>query len=217
MKKLLDKLKSEKVIKSDLVYNAMLKVDRGDFTNSYPYYDSPQRIGFNATISAPHMHAYALEYLAPYCSEKIHILDVGSGSGYLTAALSKMINDTGVVVGIEHIDDLYKKSIENISKHHKNLLDNKKVILINNDGREGVKDYAPYKIIHVGAAAETIPQHLIDQLDKNGRMFIPVGKANEDQWIYLVDKDEKGEINKQKIMCVSYVPLTDKKKQLKGY
>ena len=217
MKKLLDELKSEKVIKSDLVYNAMLQVDRSDFTNSSPYYDSPQRIGYNATISAPHMHAYALEYLAPYCSEKIHILDVGSGSGYLTAALSKMINDTGVVVGIEHIDDLYKKSIENISKHHKNLLDDKKVILLKEDGRKGVKDYAPYKIIHVGAAAEKIPQHLIDQLDKNGRMFIPVGKANEDQWIYLVDKNEKGEINKQKIMGVSYVPLTDVETQLNRY
>ena len=217
MKNLLDELKSERVIKSDLVYKAMLQVDRADFTNSSPYYDSPQRIGFNATISAPHMHAYALEYLAPYCSEKIHILDVGSGSGYLTAALSKMINDTGVVVGIEHIDDLYKKSIENISKHHKNLLDDKKVILLNDDGRKGVKDYAPYKIIHVGAAAEEIPQHLIEQLDKNGRMFIPVGKVNEDQWIYLVDKDENGKINKQKIMCVSYVPLTDKEVQLNRF
>ena len=217
MKQLLDELKSERVIKSDLVYKAMLQVDRADFTNSSPYYDSPQRIDFNATISAPHMHAYALEYLAPYCSEKIHILDVGSGSGYLTAALSKMINDTGVVVGIEHIKDLYKKSIENISKHHKNLLDDKKVILLNDDGRKGVKDYAPYKIIHVGAAAEEIPQHLIEQLDKNGRMFIPVGKVNEDQWIYLVDKNEKGEIKEQKIMGVSYVPLTDVKTQLNRY
>ena len=217
MKKLLDQLKLEEVIKSDLVYNSMIQVDRGDFTDSFPYFDSPQGIGFNATISAPHMHAYALEYLAPYCSEKIHILDVGSGSGYLTVALSKMINDTGIVIGIEHIDDLYQKSIENISKHHKNLLDEKKVILSNKDGREGVKDYAPYKIIHVGAAAEEIPQHLIEQLDKNGRMFIPVGKVNEDQWIYLVDKDEKGKINKQKIMCVSYVPLTDKEAQLNRY
>ena len=48
-------------------------------------------------------------------------------------------------------------------------------------------------------------------------MFIPVGKANEDQWIYLVDKNEKGEIKEQKIMGVSYVPLTDVKTQLNRY
>ena len=57
MKKLLDELKSEKVIKSDLVYNAMLQVDRSDFTNSSPYYDSPQRIGYNATIYFCSSHA----------------------------------------------------------------------------------------------------------------------------------------------------------------
>ena len=217
MKKLVESLKYEGIIKSSKVFNAMLKVDRQDFTSSnFPYYDSPQGIGYNATISAPHMHAYALEYLAPYCSDNIHILDVGSGSGYLTVALSKMINDTGVVVGIEHIDELYKKSIENISKNHSNLLENKKIILLNEDGRKGVKEYAPFKVIHVGAAAEEIPEDLIEQLDKNGRMFIPVGEYS-DQWIYLVDKDQNGNVSKQKLMGVTYVPLTDKEKQLNSF
>ena len=128
-----------------------------------------------------------------------------------------MINDTGIVIGIEHIDDLYKKSIDNISKHHSNLLEDKKIILLNEDGRNGLKKYAPFKVIHVGAAAEKIPQELIDQLDKNGRMFIPVGGQNEDQWIYLVDKDEKGNISKQKLFGVTYVPLTDKETQLNRY
>ena len=190
----------------------MLQIDRDDFSPHNPYEDCPQPIGFNATISAPHMHAFALEYLEPYCSENIHILDVGSGSGYLTAALSKMINGTGVVVGVEHIEALYKQSLKNISKHHSNLIENKKVIMLNEDGRKGLKQYAPFKVIHVGAAAEEIPQDLIDQLDKNGRMFIPVGKY--DQWIYLVDKDSEGKISKTKLMGVCYVPLTDKEKQI---
>ena len=217
MEGLLNHLKYENVIKSDQVYNSMLQVDRADFAPNSPYYDSPQSIGYNATISAPHMHAYALEYLAPYCTNNINILDVGSGSGYLTVALSKMINDSGKVIGIEHIDSLYQKSIENISKHHSKLLKNKNIILLNADGRNGVKEYAPFKVIHVGAAAETIPKDLIDQLDKNGRMFIPVGGQNEDQWIYLVDKDENGNISKQKIMCVTYVPLTSKENQLNRF
>ena len=212
MKNLLMQLQSENIIKTQKVFNSMLQVDRADFSLYDPYEDSPQSIGFGATISAPHMHAYALEYLEPYCSENIHILDVGSGSGYLTAALSKMINDTGVVVGIEHIDSLCKKSIENISKHHANLIENKKIILLNEDGRKGIKQYAPFKVIHVGAAAPEIPQDLIDQLDYNGRMFIPVGTY--DQWIYLVDKDSKGNVTKTKLMGVFYVPLTDKEKQV---
>ena len=94
MKKLLDQLKLEEVIKSDLVYNSMIQVDRGDFTDSFPYFDSPQRIGFNATISAPHMHAYALEYLYPalnnfknFNPSNFRFLDIGSGSGYLTVCL----------------------------------------------------------------------------------------------------------------------------------
>ena len=123
-----------------------------------------------------------------------------------------MINDTGVVVGIEHIESLYEKSKENIYKHHANLIENKKLILLNEDGRKGIKQYAPFKVIHVGAAAPEIPQDLIDQLDNNGRMFIPVGTY--DQWIYLVDKDSNGNITKKKIMGVCYVPLTDKEKQI---
>ena len=217
MEQLLNDLKNENVIKTSSVYNSMLQVDRADFTERNPYYDSPQSIGYNATISAPHMHAYALEYLAPFCQNGIHILDVGSGSGYLTVALSKMINDSGVVIGVEHIDDLYKKSIENISKHHSDLLNNNKVIIFNEDGRKGLKKYAPFKIIHVGAAAEEIPKDLIEQLDNNGRMFIPVGKPNRGQWIYVVDKDQNGIVSYNQIMGVSYDALTDKEKQLSRY
>ena len=212
MKNLLEDLKSKNIIKTQKVYNSMIQIDRGDFSPENPYEDSPQPIGFNATISAPHMHAFALSYLEPYCSENIHILDVGSGSGYLTAALSKMINDTGVVIGVEHIESLYEQSIKNISKHHANLIENKKVIMLNEDGRKGLKQYAPFKVIHVGAAAEDVPQDLIDQLDKNGRMFIPVGKY--DQWIYLIDKDSEGKVTSTKLMPVFYVPLTDKQKQI---
>ncbi len=62
-----------------------------------------------------------------------------------------MMNDQGLVIGIEHIPELYEKSIKNISKNHKNLLDEKKIVLVNGDGRKGYKEYAPYNCIHVGA------------------------------------------------------------------
>ena len=215
MEGLLQDLKRGGVLNSNKVYDAMKQVDRSDFTKYNAYDDSPQSISYNATISAPHMHCHALEYLEPYLTEGAHILDVGFGSGYLTVALSKMINDTGIVVGIEHIKELYEFGEKNIQKHHKNLLESKKIILVNEDGRKGYKAYAPYKVIHVGAAAEEVPKELIDQLDKNGRMFIPVGTY--DQWIKVIDKDSNGNISEKKVMGVRYVPLTSKEKQLKGY
>ena len=127
-----------------------------------------------------------------------------------------MINDTGIVVGVEHIKQLYDMSIKNICKNHENLLKEQKVILDNCDGRMGYKKYAPYKAIHVGAAAPFIPDELINQLDKNGRMFIPVGGQNEAQWIYIIDKDSKGNITQNRVLSVNYVPLTDAEKQLRN-
>ena len=109
-------LKIPKGIKGDAFKNfkvgiSMLEVDRKDFSEENPYEDSPQRIGFNVNISAPHMHAYALEYLSEFCTENARILDIGSGSGYLTCALSAMTNYKGFVVGVEHIQELINKSI----------------------------------------------------------------------------------------------------------
>jgi protein-L-isoaspartate(D-aspartate) O-methyltransferase len=205
-----------KFITTEKVANVMLEVDRFDFAPNNPYLNRPIYLGFNVTISAPHMHAFALEHLAPYCTEGAKILDVGSGSGYLTVALSKLTNDTGVVVGVEHIPELYNFGLQNVKKHHANLLDNKKVIFVNEDGRSGCKEYGPYKAIHVGAASEQLPQELIDQLDYNGRMFIPIGPRGKTQNIYLIDKDYNGKITYKSILSVCYGMLTDKATQLQN-
>lgn len=153
MKALVDSLKSRQVIQSENVSKAMLQVDRGLFISNKTtaYADSPQYLGYNATISAPHMHAYAMEYLSSCISPGNKVLDVGSGSGYLTVAFSKMMDDQGVVVGIEHIDKLYQMGLENITQGYSDLIKNKKIVLINGDGRKGYIDYAPYNAIHVGA------------------------------------------------------------------
>ena len=72
----------------------MLAVDRKDFCSSEPYRDSPQPIGSNATISAPHMHAYALENLKERLHPGSKVLDVGCGSGYLAACMAIMVRTT---------------------------------------------------------------------------------------------------------------------------
>ncbi len=205
-------------IVSEKVANVMLEVDRQDFAplKSNHYANRPQYLGYNVTISAPHMHAFALEYLSDYCEEGANILDVGSGSGYLTVALSKMTNDTGKVVGIEHIPELYEFGLKNVKKNHSKLIENGKIIFVLGDGRKGCNKYGPYKAIHVGAASEQVPKALIDQLDYGGRIFIPVGKKGETQKIYLVDKDLNGKITYKSILSVCYGMLTDKEIQLKG-
>ncbi|PAV88678.1 hypothetical protein WR25_17254 [Diploscapter pachys] len=139
------------------VEQAMLAVDRGDFTPSHPYEDSPQGIGYGATISAPHMHAAALEYLKNHLVEGAYALDVGSGSGYLAVCMAKMVGRTGKVVGVDHIPQLVELSIDNTRKHHADMLDSGRLVLVEGDGRLGYKADRQYNAIHVGAAAEKIP------------------------------------------------------------
>lgn len=69
----------------------MLAVDRCFFAPRDPYVDSPQGIGYGVTISAPHMHAHALEVLKDHLKVGCRVLDVGSGSGYLTACMAMMV------------------------------------------------------------------------------------------------------------------------------
>ena len=201
-------------IKSEKVADVMLEIDRSDFAPFSPYSNRPISINYNVTISAPHMHAIALEYLSQYCTPYSRILDVGSGSGYLTLALSKMTNDTATVVGIEHIPQLYNFGIKNIEKSNSDLIKKGKIVFVNGDGRKGCKDYAPYKAIHVGAASEFVPKELADQLDYNGRMFIPIVEKDKTQNIYLVDKDTLGRITYKPILSVIYGMLTDIYSQL---
>lgn len=211
MKSLCDNLPE---IKEERVYNSMISVDRADFSPYNPYVDTPQSIGSNVTISAPSMHAYCLDLLKDFLVPGAVGLDVGFGSGYLTVAMSKLMQDKGLVVGIEHIKDLCEFAKKNIGKHHQNLLDEGKILLIQGDGRNGYKEKGPYNGIHVGAAADKIPQALIDQLAKGGRLVIPVGPKNGDQYICVIDKDKNGNITQRKTLGVRYVPLTSVDKQL---
>lgn len=91
---------------------------------SLPYSDRPFSIGYSATISAPHMHAFALHSALSFIRSDSKILDVGSGSGFLTACFARLIEaksknktNTGIVVGIEHHPKLVEFSIGNCLKN----------------------------------------------------------------------------------------------------
>ncbi|KAM0146852.1 hypothetical protein ACHAQE_004851 [Botrytis cinerea] len=228
------------LIHSERIREAMISVDRAHYTpsESLAYEDSPQSIGHQATISAPHMHASALEYLLPYLGEGKRVLDVGSGSGYLTAVMAELVLPSSYshssrrspagaeaeaqgrkwkVVGLEHIRALRDMGETNVMKSEqgKKWLREKNVEFVVGDGREGWKgsdEEEGWDAIHVGAAAKEIHEALIEQLRSPGRMFIPVEDSQRElggQHIWVVDKDGEGKVSKEKLYGVRYVPLTD--------
>ncbi|EPB91982.1 protein-L-isoaspartate O-methyltransferase [Mucor circinelloides 1006PhL] len=212
--RLVQKLLQASIITKERVVQAMKTVDRRDFCPRDPYEDSPQGIGYGVTISAPHMHGYALDKLEPFLEPGMRALDIGSGSGYLTACMASMVGSSGKAVGVEHIRELVDSAKRNLQKNH---LDYHQLEFVAGDGRLGYEKEAPYDCIHVGAAAPVTPQSLISQLKSPGRLFIPVGKEDEEQWIMIYDKDEHGHITETKWLGVKYVPLTDVENQKKIY
>ncbi|OBZ67956.1 Protein-L-isoaspartate(D-aspartate) O-methyltransferase [Grifola frondosa] len=214
---LIKNLARSQIIKSDRALAAMNKVDRAHYVlwKDEAYQDSPQPIGYDATISAPHMHAHATENLIPFLKPGARVLDVGSGSGYLCAIFYHLVagdpkvTGGGKVVGIEHIPQLVEWSVGNLRKDGLGAaVDEGRIEMVAGDGRQGYAKEGPYDAIHVGAAAPTMPKALVDQLARPGRMFIPVGIGS--QQIIQVDKDEEGRVTETALFDVMYVPLTDR-------
>jgi protein-L-isoaspartate(D-aspartate) O-methyltransferase len=213
MKELCEELRKNKEVTSDKVIDCLMKIDRADFAPRNHYQNRAQSIPCNVVISAPHLHGYCLQALENFLTEGSNVLDIGFGSGYLTVAMSKMMNDKGCVVGIEHMKELYDLGERNISKKYKDLLDTKKIELILGDGRLGYKAKAPYKCIHVGAGSEEIPRELFNQLEIGGRLLIPLGPSGN-QYIHFIDKTSETEFKDSIGWSVCYVPLTSKEEQI---
>ena len=100
-------------------------------------------------------HAYCLELLKNHLTPGERALDVGSGSGYLTACMASMVGEKGKVVGIEHFKELTDMSHKFLKDGNPELMS--RIEIKCGDGREGYPSSAPYNAIHVGAAAPTLP------------------------------------------------------------
>jgi protein-L-isoaspartate(D-aspartate) O-methyltransferase len=207
-----------RILRSPQACAAMLHTDRADYCPRDPYVDSPQSIGSNATISAPHMHAFALEAALPFVhpEQSQHVLDVGCGSGYLCVAFSKLIGPQSHVYGIEHIQNLVDLARRNTAKNHQELLDKNRIHFICEDGRKGFLPGAPYDIIHVGASSSKVPQDLTDQTRVGGVIIIPLGHTLGTQVMKIYKKCHDGSLlDVSHESChVRYVPLTDAENQL---
>ncbi|SGY48341.1 BQ5605_C001g00643 [Microbotryum silenes-dioicae] len=182
---------------------------------------SPRNAG--ATISAPHMHAHAVENLEGLLQPGASVLDVvfsiGCGSGYLIAIFHALVGPSGLVVGIDHIPQLTSLARTNLLKapSTSSALTAGSIKLVPADGRRGApSEVFPsegFDCIHVGAASPVWPTELVKQLKSPGRMFVPIGE--DEQEVFQIDKDRNGEVSSQKLFGVRYVPLTDRDKQWK--
>mmetsp|Transcript_103383 Transcript_103383/g.183200 ORF Transcript_103383/g.183200 Transcript_103383/m.183200 type:complete len:257 (+) Transcript_103383:60-830(+) len=205
---LVNNLKRDGVITSPEVEAVMRKLDRANYVKfkEEAYMDSPSQLGHGVTISAPHMHGHALERLRSHLVDRpgVRALDVGCGSGYLTAAMALLAGPEGRVFGIDRVDDLVFDSERNVYRDQGDELGSQ-LSFSGGDGWTGLKMEGPYDAIHVGAAADTVPKALVSQLKKGGRMIIPVGKKNQE--LLEVDKAKDGTITQRSLMGVRYVTL----------
>jgi len=171
-------LQAEGRLLSDRLASAFARVDRRAFLapeptspHQFAYKDTPLPIGYGQTISAPHMHATCLDLLEDKLQPGARVLDVGSGSGFLSAVMGLLVLPGGHVTGVEKVTDLAQRSVQSIQASQPDLLRDGTVnILAGNALSDILAGEEEYDAIHVGAAAASMPNNLLAKLAKGGRM-----------------------------------------------
>ncbi|AXK80117.1 protein-L-isoaspartate(D-aspartate) O-methyltransferase [Pseudolabrys taiwanensis] len=179
----MDEVPRERFVDADMVGNA--------------YVDQALPIACGQTISQPYVVAYMTEQLGLRPQDRV--LEVGTGSGYQAAVLSRLAQQ---VVSIERYRTLADKAKERLA-----ALGYDNVDVIVGDGLEGAPDRAPFDRIIVTAAGSTVPQALVDQLTEGGVMVLPLGSPNGPQQIVRLTKGEGGTLERHDLIAVRFVPL----------
>ena len=190
---------AERGIRDLRVLDAMRRVPRHEFvpeiSRQDAYGDHPLPIGEGQTISQPYIVAAMLEHLALRGSDRV--LEVGTGSGYVTALLSLLCGD---VYSVERHAQLAASAESTL---HRLKYPNVKIKI--GDGREGWAEYAPFDAILVSAATAEMPPALFNQLREGGRMVVPVGPPSS-QELQLVRK-VSGQVEVKILEGCRFVPL----------
>ena len=199
--KLLLELK-KRGVKDKRVLNSIETIERGLFLDgifrSRSLDDIPLPINCGQTISQPSIVAMMTEKLE--VTRRCKVLEIGTGSGYQTAILSKLARR---VYTIERHESLKNKA-ENLLNQH----GFKNITTFLGDGSLGLEEQAPFDRIIITAAAEDIPQILLQQLRIGGIMVLPVGLPQSDQTLIKVRK-EAAQITYDEIAKVRFVPLVE--------
>ncbi len=163
------------------------------------YDDTPLPIGHGQTISQPYIVALMTELTRPRSTDRA--LEIGTGCGYQAAVLSRLVRH---VYTIEIVAELAREARSRLDR-----LGYSNITSRTGDGYEGWPGEAPFDIVIVTAAPETIPQTLIDQLAPGGRLVIPVG-GSMSQNLEVLEKDRAGRIHRRVVAPVRFVPMIRK-------
>ncbi|HEY7369501.1 MAG TPA: protein-L-isoaspartate(D-aspartate) O-methyltransferase [Thermoanaerobaculia bacterium] len=187
-------------VRDPRVLDAMRTVPRhlfvGPELRAKAYEDHPLPIPGNQTISQPYIVALMTELLE--LSPNDRVLEIGTGSGYQSAVLSRLCRE---VYTIEIVPELARESRERLTQ-----LGYENVEAREGDGYRGWPEKAPFDGIIVTAAPPRIPQPLLDQLAVGGRMVIPVGDYLQELKVFTREAD--GRITQRDIIPVRFVPMT---------
>ncbi len=184
---LIETMKAKGNLTSERVEKAMRKVPRHLFVSSKDkekaYTDSPLSIGHGQTISQPSVVAKMTEFLD--VKEGDRILEIGAGSGWQSAVLSRLVGSSGKVYTVELIEGLAKNARENINKAG---IDNVEVVF--GDGSIGLQKYAPYDSIICTAVSPEIQDEWVEQLKVGGRLVTPLGEIVLHSLVVFEKKDD---------------------------
>jgi protein-L-isoaspartate(D-aspartate) O-methyltransferase len=183
--------------------SAMRSVPRQQFVGkpfqTHAYENSPLPIAGagGQTISQPFIVALMTDLAAPQPTDRV--LEVGTGSGYQSAVLSLL---AGELYTIEILPELAQAS-----QYHLQQIGCRNIQFRIGNGYYGWAEHAPFDVIMVTGAVETIPEPLVDQLSPGGRMILPVGKHRYTQDLVLLCKDQDGEVKTTSVLPVTFHPL----------
>lgn len=187
MSNLVQSLVEKGYLREDALIGAFATIGREEFIpdslSHNANVDIPLPIGYGQSIPQPTVIAFALSLLDVQKGQ--NILEVGSGSGWVTALLAYLAGEQGQITALELIPDLYHLGKENIKKF--TILEERNIKLYNRDGAEGYKKNAPYDRILVGIDFDEIPRNLKDQLSAKGKMVISLRGS-----IWFVEKRDTG-------------------------
>ena len=198
-----NRMVQEQLINRDIVdpktIEAMSEVPRHVFVDDAmqgrAYGDHPLPIGAGQTISQPYIVATMTQALGLSGTEKI--LEIGTGSGYQAAVLSRICTQVYTVERVNSLLARARKVFDKLRYYNiRSKLD---------DGTMGWPENGPYDAIIVTAGGPEIPQPLVDQLSENGRLIIPVGDQDV-QELQLVQKKE-GQVEMSCLASVRFVDL----------
>lgn len=188
-------------IRDQAVIQAMRDVPREEFIDEMllerAYGDYPLPIDGGQTISQPYIVAYMTEALELNPADRA--LEIGTGSGYAAAVLSRIVT---TVYSVERLGGLARDARQRFAR-----LGYANIIVHTGDGTLGWPDHAPYDAIVVTAGAPNVPQPLLDQLAIGGRLVIPVGSSYDVQTLLRVRRVSKSDYRSEQLCGVRFVPL----------